>query len=148
MRVYIFNCRESCLALFSVEFAILVLVEQLGDNVVATADITVTIQIEGDVGDLGTTSGLLQLRVGLDHLTVGERGALGIGLLVAPPSGLLHCLVLKDVGAVVAKTHLVGCVEAELVNTGWLVHHAVKWRLLEAGRGSVLESALRLLVRY
>lgn len=39
----IFNCRKSCFAFLSVQFAVLVLVEELRDHVITTSNVTITI---------------------------------------------------------------------------------------------------------
>lgn len=65
-----------------------------------------------------------------------------------PPGGDLDGLVLQDVGAVVTQTHLYGGVETELVDAWGLVHGGVERGLGKGGGGRVLQSDLRLLVRY
>jgi len=69
------------------------------------------------VRDLGCASGLLELSVSPNLLTVGDGVA-----AIFPPGGLFNLIVLQDVGTVVSESELCGCVEPELSQTGWLMH--------------------------
>ena len=124
---YIAHCLISGRSFLFVEFAVAILVEKLGDHIVSVAHKVVAVQIERDVGDLLGVASSLQLCVCLDFLTVGLHSNSWL-LSVLPPGGHLDGFVAEDVRTVITELHLVVLVEAELVDSGRLVHDRLEGR--------------------
>jgi len=81
----------SCSAFFFVEFTITIFIEELRNDKVTAAYVTITIKIEGDVWDSSSTASFLKLSVCFDLLTVGLLCS--IGVFTIPPSGYMSILL-------------------------------------------------------
>ena len=71
VNTYISYSFFSCLSFLVIKFAITIFVEKFWDNIVTTTDITITIEIEWNMGNFSLATLFLQFSIGFYILTVG-----------------------------------------------------------------------------
>ena len=124
VKTYILDCSHCSMSLCGIEFAVLVLIKVLWDHVVSVADQTIAIKVICLVRHTLLSPFLNEFSSCL-NFGIRERGVL-------PPLGYFYWgLIMQNVASVMTDLCFRYVIEAETVDTWWLMEGRIEFGLLE-----------------